>query len=85
MHKSVAEAESLRGKYNALSKEIALNSSKLVQSGIKMQALGTKMQNVGKGISSVGMGITTNLLYRLLLELGFQSKQHPISKARLRA
>ncbi|EIB7774680.1 phage tail tape measure protein [Listeria monocytogenes] len=74
MHKSVAEAESLRGKYNALSKEIALNSSKLVQSGIKMQALGTKMQNVGKGISSVGMGITTKFALPLAAGIGLSVK-----------
>ncbi|EPF1984008.1 phage tail tape measure protein [Listeria monocytogenes] len=74
MHKSVAEAESLRGKYNALSKEIALNSSKLVQSGIKMQALGTKMQNTGKSISAVGMGITTKFALPLAAGIGLSVK-----------
>lgn len=74
MHKSVAEAESLRGKYNALSKEIALNSSKLVQSGIKMQALGTKMQNAGKSISAVGMGITTKFALPLAAGIGLSVK-----------
>ncbi|WP_253182176.1 phage tail tape measure protein [Listeria monocytogenes] len=74
MHKSVAEAESLRGKYNALSKEIAMNSSKLVQSGIKMQALGTKMQNTGKSISAVGMGITTKFALPLAAGIGLSVK-----------
>ncbi|MCE8057244.1 phage tail tape measure protein [Listeria monocytogenes] len=74
MHKSVAEAENLRGKYNALGKEIALNSSKLVQSGIKMQAVGTKMQTTGKNISAVGTSVTTKFALPLVAGIGLSVK-----------
>lgn len=48
MHKSVAEAENLRGKYNALGKEIALNLANWYSLALKCKLLGLKCKQPEK-------------------------------------
>lgn len=74
MTKSVAQAEALRTKYNALGKEIAVSSNSWVIAGKKMDDIGLKMQGAGKKITDVGMGITTKFSAPLGIGLGFAMK-----------
>ncbi|MBC1617877.1 phage tail tape measure protein [Listeria booriae] len=83
MHKSVAQAEALRTKYNALGKEIAISSNSWVVAGKKMDAIGLKMQGAGKKISDVGMGITTKFSAPLGIGLGFAMKSAADFEAQL--
>ncbi|MBC1373359.1 phage tail tape measure protein [Listeria booriae] len=83
MHKSVAQAEALRTKYNALGKEIAISSNSWVVAGKKMDDVGLKMQGAGKKISDVGMGITTKFSAPLGIGLGFAMKSAADFEAQL--